>query len=194
MGVEEVQKVSVKVHLDAPGGFDPDPVIGIFARWRTDPAEEIVDLADYAHVAAGPAVVLVGKRYNLTLDTAGGRPGVQYSSKKGLEGSLEERIARVIRLALEKARGLLADPEFPPATRLLPGSLEIVLNDRLLAPNDDATDAAIRPELAKVLDRLYGGGRYSITRDPDPRHRLSYTVHCPPADGQPVESILSRLG
>jgi hypothetical protein len=193
MAVEEIQKFSVKVHLRTERELDGDPVIEIFGRWRTDPAEEIVDLADYAHIAEGPLVVLVGRRYNLALDTSGGRPGIQYSSKKGLSGGLADRLAQVIRLALTMARRLVSEPEFPAGARLAPGSLEVAMNDRLLAPNDDASHALVSPALAAALDRLYGTGRYEVRRDPDPTHRLSYTVTASGAVGD-VEALIARLG
>src|SRR5262245_64760672 len=130
----EIQKVCVKLALDAPGRLNADPMLEIFGRWRTEEGEELVDLADYAHLAEGPLVVLIGHRYNLALDTTGGMPGIQYCSKKGLSGTPSERFAAVLRATLVKARRLLAEPGSPSGVRPRPGRLEVVLNDRLNLP------------------------------------------------------------
>ncbi len=189
----DLQKISIKLLLDAPGALDPDGVIEIFGRWRTEEGEELVDLADYAHLAQGPLVVLIGKRYNLSVDTTRGRPGILYSTKKGLEGDLPGRFREVIRQALKKASRLLAEPGFPPGVRPRVGALEVVLNDRILFPNDDATDREVRPALEEALARAYGEGRCSIRRDPDPGRRLAYEVSCERLDGLTLEGLLSRL-
>src|SRR5262245_28955125 len=109
----EIQKVCVKLALDAPGRLNADPMLEIFARWRTEEGEELVDLADYAHLAEGPLVVLIGHRYNLAVDTTGGEPGIQYCSKKGLAGTTAERFVAVFRATLAKTRRLLAEPGPP---------------------------------------------------------------------------------
>jgi hypothetical protein len=193
MAASEIQKVCVKVSLDAPGRLNPDPVLEIFARWRTEEGEELVDLADYAHLAEGPLVVLIGHRYNLAIDTSGGRAGIQYCSKKGLSGSPAGRFSAVIKAGLAKARRLVAEPGFPPGVRPRPEQIEVVLNDRLSLPNDDEADREIRPALTQALDLLYGNANYTLTRDPDSSRRLCYRAEAP-AQNLTLDSLLARLG
>jgi len=192
MAASEIQKVCVKLALDAPGRLNADPVLEIFGRWRAEEGEELMDLADYAHLAEGPLVVLVGHRYNLAIDTTGGRPGIQYCSKKGLAGSPADRFAAVLKATLAKSRRLLAEPGFPPGVRPRPGQLDIVLNDRLSLPNDDEADREIRPALSSSLDLLYGSANYALTRDADSTRRLAYRVEAGAA-GLTLDSLLARL-
>src|SRR5262245_19081070 len=192
MAASEIQKVCVKLALDAPGRLNADPVLEIFGRWRTEEGEELVDLADYAHLAEGPLVVLIGHRYNLGIDTTGGRPGIQYCSKRGLSGSPADRFAAVLKATLAKARRLLAEPGFPPGVRPRPEHLEIVLNDRLTLPNDEEADREIRPALSQALDLLYGAGNYSLTRDADSTRRLAYRAEARGAN-LTLDSLLARL-
>ncbi len=188
----DLQKICVKVHLSVGGKLDPDPLLAIFHRWKADAAEDLVDLADYAHIPEGPVVALIGRRYNLTIDTTGGQPGIQYCSKKGLEGDLRARLTAVLRAALERTQRLLAEPEFPRGAKAQAGSLEVTINDRLLAPNDEVTDAAMRPALEAALNPLFGASRYYITRDADASRRLSYSVKA--AHQEPtLEGLLARL-
>jgi hypothetical protein len=194
--MEEInlQKVNVKVFLDAAQGLEADALLAVFGRWRLEEGEEIVDLADYAHVPEGPGILLVSHRWHFGVDWDGGRPGLFYSSRKGLEGSLEERFAAVIRAGFEKGRRLLAEPELRGSAQPLAGELEVVINDRLLAPNTDQSDAALRPALEAALKRLYAGGSYELRRDADPSRRLGYRVSAAVPAGVTFEALISRLG
>ncbi len=61
---------------DAPPDFQLDPFLAIFGRWRQDKTHpaEWVDLADYAHMAEGPGILLAGHQGNFVVDRA--RPGL----------------------------------------------------------------------------------------------------------------------
>ena len=48
-----------------------------------------------------------------------------------------------------------------PGLKFSGHELQLVVNDRLLAPNTDETWQAARPELAAFFDQLYGPGRYT---------------------------------
>jgi hypothetical protein len=77
-------------------------------------------------------------------------------------------------------------------TLKVPGNrLQFFANDRLAAPNDEATWAALEPALRSFLDRLYAGAKYTLTREPDLKERLSVRVQ---ADGEvPLDTLLARV-
>ncbi|MBI4606133.1 MAG: hypothetical protein HY721_29555 [Planctomycetes bacterium] len=189
-----IQKINVKLPLDAPRAFENDVLLAIFGRWRLEQGEEIIDLADYAHVDHGPGCLLVSHRWHFGIDNSEGVPGLFFSTRKGLSGSPAERFAQAIRGLLEKGRRLLGEADFPQGVRPRCGELEVVLNDRLLAPNDDDADRDLRPALETVLARLYGQGAWSLERERDPGRRLAYRVRAKGAGGLELADLLQRLG
>jgi hypothetical protein len=193
MQAADLDRLNVKFHLDAPAGFDSDPLLAVFSRWRLEQGEELIDLADYMHVPEGPGVLLVGHRYHFGIDFGGGQPGVFYSSRKGLSGPPAQRLRGVLRACLEKAKRLFSEPEVPKGLKLRPERLEVVLNDRVVAPNDDATDSVWRPAVAEVLDALYGKGAYELERAGGAGERLSYRACARPGTELNVETLLARL-
>jgi hypothetical protein len=135
-----------------------------------------VDLADYAHMVRGPGIVLVGQHANFSFDMGSTAPGILYVSKKGLEGSLEERLRQVFAACFGMTRRLVAEPEFPAGVHLRTGALELAFNDRLETPNTAETDRALRPAVEAVLERLYGAGAWRLTPERDPGRRYGFAI------------------
>lgn len=192
-GREGLQRIDVKLLLDAPPGLETDFLLSIFGRWRLEEGEEIVDLADYAHVDDGPSCLLISHLWHFGISFSGGRPGLFYSSRKGLAGTDEERIAGALRGLVAKGRRLIAEPEFPPDARPASREIEIVFNDRLLAPNDAAGDARLRPAVEAIARRVHGAGACTPERDPEPKRRLGYRILAR-ADGPDLEAMARKLG
>ena len=70
--------------------------------------------------------------------------------------------------------------------------LRLVVNDRLDAPNEERSFDELRPELDGLLRELYDGTRYELTRDPEPRRRLTVAIDAStPVDAR---TLLTRLG
>jgi len=58
--------------------------------------------------------------------------------------------------------------------------VEILVNDRLLAPNSGAAFEEIRPEIDFLARRLYCTTNFTLLRNQqDPRHRFSVTISTP---------------
>jgi hypothetical protein len=168
-------------------------LIPIYHRWIQQHSLEdlLIDVADYSHVPAGPGVMLIAHEGNYALDETGHERGVVYYSKRNLTGELPERLAQVARKALKAAELLSGDPELEGTLKVPGNSLQFFANDRLAAPNTDAAYAELEPALRKFLDRLYGGARYTVARDVDPKERLSVRVR---ADGDvSLQTLLARL-
>ena len=63
----DIQRINVKLLAQAPAGFKLDPFLAIFGRWRHEESPEVwVDLADYAHMAQGQGIAIIGKRGNFS--------------------------------------------------------------------------------------------------------------------------------
>lgn len=170
----DLQRIDVKLLLDAPPAPNLDPFLAIFDRWRRmeDHACDWVDLADYAHMAQGPGILIAGKRDRCAVNLNHPGPGLLTSTQSGLCGSLRERFAEALRRARELNAALLAEPEFPADFKPREGCWEIFVNDRLAFPNDDAADARIRPAAAAA----FGVSPASLARHADPLGRLGYSL------------------
>ena len=187
----DLQRIDLKVLLDAPERPELDSVLTAFNRWRqeTDAPSDWVDLADYAHMQHGPAVMMAGKRENVAVDTNEPGPGILVQTRKDLEGSIEERFAEAFRRHLALATRLIGEPEWPSELSVRGGDWIISINDRLGFPNNDESDKAVREGLVALLDKLFTDG-YDLERDTDPQRRLSYRLR---AEGNPTLASLHQL-
>jgi hypothetical protein len=185
------QHLNVKFFVEEPETVDLAPYTAVFNRWIQDKAvddELLIDVADYRHVPDGPGVVLVGHEANYSLDNAEGRLGVLYNRKAPVSGTPGQRLAHAVRAALLAARRLAVDP----GLRVSGQALQLIVNDRLLAPNTPETVAEMRPELTAFFDRLYGPDRYTVERREEPRARLTLDIRAKDPIG--VDGLLERLG
>jgi len=169
-------------------------LIPVYHRWIQQNALQdlLIDVADYSHVPTGPGVMLIAHEGNYALDETGHERGVVYYNKHRLGGELPERFARVAGKALKAARLMSEDPELEGTLKVPGNRLQFFANDRLAAPNTDAAYAELEPALRSFLERLYGGAKYTMTREADAKERLSVRVQ---TDEEPaLETLLSRLG
>jgi hypothetical protein len=174
----EMQHVNVKLLLANPDQIDLESLIPIFHSWIQEqaPGELLLDVADYRHVHAGPGVVLIGYQGDYIVDNNGSRLGVRYNRKAELDGSNDARLRQAAVAALTACRRLEGDARLEGKLRFNGRELELFVNDRMLAPNDDATRRSAEPELRAFLDRLFGGRGYSLTFSSDPRKLFSVAV------------------
>ena len=173
-----LQHVNVKLLLANPAELHLDPLIPIFHSWIRDKVfdELLLDIADYQHVPDGPGVVLIGFDGDYSVDNTDHRLGVRYNRKTPLEGSNQDRLKQATRAALKAADRLEADSRLNGKLRVNGQEIEIFFNDRLLAPNTDATRKAAEPELKTFLQRLFRGADFSLTYAADRRKLFGVTA------------------
>ena len=134
-----------------------DKLIPVFHSWIRDKKigdELLIDVADYAHVADGPGVVLIGHQSDYYMDQADGKLGLLYSRKRGIDGTLSKRITDTLRRALVAAQALEQEPSLELAFKT--DKLLLRIQDRLHAPNTEATRQAVEPALDDVLLEFFG--------------------------------------
>ena len=167
----DIARIGAKLYAENPEAIDLEGVIPLFHGWIQERALDGVpiDVADYAHVPDGPGVMLVGHEADRSLDMGEGRPGAVYQRKRDAEGTLEERLAAAIGAADRLASHIEDDPAAGDV-RFGRDEILIRVNDRLNAPNDDATLDALRPAIEAALARTRPGRAASIERvTDDPR-------------------------
>jgi hypothetical protein len=189
----------LQVKLFATAGALPPPsteaFIHIFHSWiknRVLP-ELMIDVANYAHVPKGPGVILIGHACDTSIDEADGRLGVLHNRKRTAPAPAE-RLTDAFRRVLHAAILLQAEPTLAGKVRFAPGEFLFRINDRLLAPNNDQTFAALKPELDALAARLFEGPA-DITRVGDAKTLFSVRIAAPEAASvPPLATLLARLG
>ena len=169
-----MQNVNVKIFAEPAEGLDARAAIPVFHRWiQTNVCPELlIDVVDYAHVPAGPGVMLIGHEANYSLDNARNRLGLLYNRKAQRDGAPRENLEAAYEAARAAAGRLEREPEFAGKLKFSSAEVEITLNDRLLYPNDDATWNSLRGDFEAFFDGIFGAGNYTIARDAGPLERF----------------------
>jgi len=189
----EIQHVNVKLILSRPEQVDLGQLIPVFHAWiqNQSPDELLLDIADYRHVPAGPGVVIIGHMGDYSVDDTDARLGVRYNRKAALAGGNQDRLRQAARAALGACRRLEEEPLFGGKLRFNGQELEIFVNDRLIAPNRDATREALQPEFEIFSRRLFRESQYSLSYNNDPR-RL-FTAYLKASGIFSVADLLANL-
>jgi hypothetical protein len=173
-----MQHVNIKLFAGQPAQINLHDAIPVFHRWIQTGAIPglLIDVADYAHVPAGPGVLLIAHEFNLGLDQAKNRLGLLYNRKAVLNGGPLENLQSVYEAAAFAAGKLETEPEFRGRLRFKRDEIQVIFNDRLLYPNTEETWLSAEPALRTLFDSILKTPNYLIRRDPDPRSRLTVTA------------------
>lgn len=154
--------------------------VPVFHRWIQEQAVEglLIDVADYKHVHQGPGIMLVGHEGDYVIDEQDGRPGLQYRGKREWHSDdLGERLAAVVRLALQARRVLEQEATLHGRLAFAADEISLTFHDLLHTPNTPAVFAAVTPAVETVLRRFFPDGRLTLTQaTADPRRPLTIQV------------------
>ncbi len=171
----DLYRISVKLFADARPRPPTDKIIevlhGFIQQSKLD--DILIDVTDYSHVKPGPGVLLLAHAANYGLGDADGRYGLLYARKRDATGTLEARFTDALRRAL--AAAALLEPALD-TLRFASDELRIVLNDRLVAPNEEATLDAVRPALLAALKAVFPDASATLARVGEPRDALTIAV------------------
>ncbi|MBF0492161.1 MAG: hypothetical protein HQM15_05220 [Deltaproteobacteria bacterium] len=174
-----LQHLNIKIFTDENSKQIPlGTYLPIFHRWIQNKVtkEMLIDVADYAHVPAGPGVMLIGHQANISMDNIGSRLGLLYNRKVADEGTNEALLRKTLKAALTHALRLQEDAAVKGKLEFLGNDLQFIVNDRLLAPNTKENLKILQRDLAAVLDLLFGDKNYSFETAQDSRERLNVEV------------------
>jgi hypothetical protein len=173
-----LQHVNVKLPVKDPEEFDLELLIPVFHSWIQGKVfdERLLDIADYRHVPDGPGVILIGHEGDYSVDNADGRLGVRYNRKAAVEGSNRDRLRQATRAALNACQRLESETSLGGKLRCNGQDVEVFINDRLLAPNNEATRTAAEPEFRNFFNDLFRGVEYALSYTADPRRPFGVTA------------------
>jgi hypothetical protein len=177
----ELQHINIKLFLENLSPFNLEELVPVFHGWIQDQACEdlLIDVADYRHVHAGPGVVLIGHEGDYSLDNTDNRLGVRYNRKKAMNGNNRDRFAQALRAALKACQKLESDERLQGKLRFGGRALQLFVNDRLLAPNSDATFADSEPELRSFFGEVFGSDDFEMVREQDSRRLFGVEIKMP---------------
>lgn len=191
--VSQLQRIGLKLFIDDSSSFALRELVPVYHRWIQQHVVEgvLIDVADYQHVPGGPGVMLIAHEGNYAMDLGGGRRGLLYYRKQPAAGSLGDRLVSLARTVLIAAKLLEEEPSLAGRIRFPGNQLQLVANDRLLAPNSEETLTAIAPSMNGLLAKMYDGAQCEVLREVDTRERFSVRIQAP----QPVAvaELLARL-
>jgi hypothetical protein len=190
-------KLQLKIFAEPKAHAAPEAFIPVLHRWIKEHvlAELMIDVANYAHVPKGPGVVLIGHTGDYFIDESEGRLGLLYSRKRGRPNA-DSPVEDLFRRTLHAASLLEKDPAFATAEtklRFSPNELLFRINDRLTAPANDATFAAVKPELEAVARKLFDGP-FELTRVGDAKSLFGVKLVSPAKTSVELSTLLGRLG
>jgi hypothetical protein len=191
----EPEKLQLKLFTDRATGISPEAFVVVFHGWIKKKLlpELMIDVANYAHVPKGPGVALIGHGNDYFIDEGEGRLGLLYSRKRGAPDA-GQRLADAFRRTLHAASLIENDATLAGGgaqVRFRTDELQLRINDRLAAPNDDATFAALKPELDGFCRELFGVP-CDITRTGGSKDL--FTVKIATGVKTDVATLLGRLG
>ena len=171
------KSISFKIYMDKGEDLDPEMWFRVFNTWIPQPDDDVlVDVADYSHVEHGPITILVGHKANYVLDNTDGRFGFLYTRKRDLVGSFADDLETTVRGALKAAARLDAEPALDGGIHFTGEHTQVVLNDRLNAPNNEATEKSVKSDVDALLSRLYAGGSPKTHRNEDAKQRFNLNI------------------
>ena len=169
MNPDAVQHINLKIFVADAAAIDTAAAVPVFHRWIKDSLcpEMLIDVAEYRHVPAGPGVLLIGLEANYSLDERENRLGLLYNRKDSLDGTFQSRLAQAHQAALAACDRL--EKETP--VKFDRSTLEVFVNDRLLAPNSDETWQSLKPE----LEKYFTGSKIERRGEPRDLFRVAVT-------------------
>jgi hypothetical protein len=186
-------KLSVKFLFQDGTAPHSETIVPVFHRWVQNhllPEHQLIDVADYQHVVAGPGTVLVSHEANLTTDQADHLPGLIYIRKTPLDGDLSQRLLKVFGYALQACKLLEDDESFQPRVKFRTDNPIIKIHDRLEAPNTADTFKALKPAIAATVQQLFGSSA-KLTHVAD--EKKLFEVRITASGHDTIGDILSRL-
>ena len=190
-----LQRFCVKFFAHPDTAVDDSKFIDVFHRWiqRQILPGILIDVADYRHIPNGPGILLIGHEADIVMDRAGGRLGLLYQRKSIQPGPLTTRLCAAIEAALSACRLLEQELLLGGDIKFTANEFVFVANDRLLAPNNQATFDAMRSDLEMVAQALSPPGGWEIEQCTTEDERERFGVRYRNTKPTNTQTLLANL-
>jgi hypothetical protein len=188
-----IERFCLKFYARPRATINEGIFIEVFHDWirRRKLAGVLIDVADYRHVPDGPGVMLITHEINYSMDYTDGRFGLLAQRKLGPGDDHVSRIVELVRSAAAFGALLESDRRVKGKLSLEGGLFHYMSNDRLLAPNNEVSFAALLPDVAAAAAIIYPEQNVSISRlQNDPRDRLTIAVEAGRVD---IKTLLDKI-
>jgi hypothetical protein len=159
-------RITIKLFTETDT-FGPTEFVPIFHHWiqnQSLPNHLLIDVADYAHVPAGPGTLIVAEEANIHMDRSENRLGLLYVRKRPIPAAttFPEELHGVLAETFKAAIKLQSEPELSSRLKFATNEISIRLNDRLLAPNTDKTFESVKKDFESLATDLFGPAPFMI--------------------------------
>jgi hypothetical protein len=168
----DLQKLGIKFFMTNPNAVPVLEFIPVFQKWiqtQVIPNHLLIDIHNYSHIHNGPGILLVAHEGTFSIDMADRKTGLLYFRK--------QPGGDAVKTALHACTLLENEPAFGGRVQFRKDQIEVIANDRLLAPNEDATLAKLEPVLSAAFKNAFGPKRFKLSRvSSNPKERFSARV------------------
>jgi hypothetical protein len=190
----DAYKLQLKIYATPASAqsLEAEAFIPVFHRWIKERRlpELVIDVANYVHVPEGPGVVLIGHGSDYFMDEGEGRLGLLHNRKRSGPAPAE-RLGDLARRTLHAASLLEKDLALVGKLKFATNELLFRVNDRLAAPNTDATLARFKGELDALAQRLFAAP-FTLARVGGSKDL--FAVRLTTIDSPPLATLLDRAG
>jgi hypothetical protein len=192
----QAHKLQLKLYAtpESAKAVEPEALIPVFHRWIKDRVlpEMVIDVANYGHVPEGPGVVLIGHGSDYFMDEGEGRLGLLHNRKRSGPPA-GERLSDAARRTLYAAALLEKEAALGGKLKFATNELLFRVNDRLAAPNTDATFASLEGELQALGKQLFAGP-FELARVGGTKELFAVRFISKGPAGVSVATLLERAG
>jgi len=133
--------------------------------------------------------MLIGHHANYSLDNTAGRLGFLYNRKSQVEGTNPQRLAQAAHDALSAMRIL----EKENRVRFIGNEVQLVINDRLIAPNTAKTFSALKEDLESFFGILFKGSNVTLVHSSLSEPRARFTLDVKSASAFDTQTLLDNI-
>jgi hypothetical protein len=193
----DTHKINIKLFAESDT-FKPTEFVPIFHLWIQTQSLDghlLIDVADYAHVPAGPGTLVVASEANIHMDRGENRLGLLYVRKQPITGAstFHQQLRGSLIETLKAAAKMEREPDLSGRLKFRTDEISIRLNDRLNAPNTAQTFNAVRPDIEAVAKELFESKPVTIERhDASPLVLLDVRLKSPSSGS--IDELLENLG
>jgi len=187
----DIQHINLKFYIENAESLKLESFHGVFNSWiqRSLTDDLLVDVAEYLHVHNGPGIMLIGHNANYSLDLTAGRLGFLYNRKSQVEGTNKQKLAQ----AAHDALSIMQILEKENRVHFIGNEVQLIINDRLVAPNTAETFAELKADLDAFFGILFKGSNVTLAHSSVSEPRARFILDVKSASAFDTQSLIDNI-